>query len=446
MFRPAQLRSVRFALPILLACLFCAGTAAQRNEADHRKLVPLESILTRPDHVDLPWKVQFSDPKLMYQQQHLLLVRVRIPAELLDVGGHHVLHFIARVQDSAGNWLPGEQYNYFEPTAKVGNSKDIECKLALYLRTGDYTVTTVAYDSTTRQSNIIRRKISIHQADILPDLDTHFPAVEFPKDFPDGDLDQIAKSDGELFPIGHPSSPIPVADAGNIRIDIVLNIARQDAEPPKLERPGSRDRGFGGLDPFSSRPPRMIVTANPRLPGESIGRVLQTASILSRMKLSHGCIYLTAVDPIRMKVALPAQPAEDIDWDKLETDLRNFDQNMIDARVLKNHKGPGMFLHELFEKLSSDSGNCGSEPVTSHYIVVVSPTLTLPETNGDMRVSDAAAERARFYYFHPPSDNPYGDDLGKILKSANPKRLDYRSPEAFRKAFSIFLSDLQTSH
>lgn len=445
-FFPAQLRSICRALAVLFVCLASWWVTGQMSETDQRKLVPLDTILNTPDHTEMPWKVQFSEPRLMYQQQYLLLIRARVPAELLDVGGHHVLHFIAKVQDSAGHWLPGAQYNNFEPTANMGDTQDIECKLAIYLRPGEYTVAMIAYDSTSRRANIVRKKFSIHSPEVLPELNTNLPVVEFPKDFPDGDFDQIAKTDGELFPIGHPSTPFLVANRSNIRIDIVMNIARQEPERPEIDRaPDARDRGFGGIDPYSRRFPRFPTAPTTRLPGLAVGRVLQSASVLTRQKLQNGCIYLTAVDPIRMKVALPTQLASDLNWDKTEPDLLKFDQNMIDASVLRNHKGPGMFLHNLFEKLSSPSENCGSGPVTAHYIVVVSPTLTLPESNGDMRVSEVAAERARFYYFHPPSDNPYGDDLGKILKSADPKRLDYKSPEAFRKALSVFLSDIQAA-
>ena len=386
----------------------------------------------------------------MYQQQYLLIIRSKIPAEILDSGStHHALHFVAKVQDSSGNWFRGEQYNKFEPAASLGDTKDIECIMAIYLGPGEHTVAMIAYDSTTRKANIARQKISIHpsSSEPLPQLDAHIPSVEFPDDFPAVDTSRIERSDGEMFAIGHPRSPFPAPNGGNVRIDIVINISKQEHTQPEAGAfAHGRNRDYGGFDPYGGRRRSDQLPPPDKHVGLAIGRVLQSASVLSHFGLTSGCIYVTAVDPIRVKVALPAKPSTEIDWDKLQPELFKFDQNMIDARVLQNHKAPGMFLHDLFDKISDDSGSCGSGPVTAHYVVVVSPTLTLPEFNGDMRISKLASERAKFYYFHPVSENPYGDDLGKILKTANPRRFDYGSPEAFRKALASFFADLHAAN
>jgi hypothetical protein len=80
-----------------------------------------------------------------------------------------------------------------------------------------------------------------------------------------------------------------------------------------------------------------------------------------------------------------------------------------------------------------------------HYIIIVSPTTNFPEFNKEMRLSDVTTERGRFYYFHIRSNNPIPDDLGKLLKSANPKRLDVNNPEGFRRALASFISDLRSA-
>ncbi len=102
-------------------------------------------------------------------------------------------------------------------------------------------------------------------------------------------------------------------------------------------------------------------------------------------------------------------------------------------------------MHDLLEKTSDPASGCDGGPVSTHYVVVVSPTLSLPEFNSEMRLSEVAGERARFYYFHTKSQSPFADDLIKLLKPAKTRELEFSDPQGFRKALANFLSEVQSS-
>lgn len=411
--------------------------------AQEKDPLPVESLLAGPDHADLPWKVQFLEPMLMYQQQYVLDIRARIPAELMDSVPNGVLHFGAKVADADGHWLPGIQYNKFEAVAKLGKSKDIECALAIYLRPGEYTIAMVAFESTTRKSNIVRTHVVIPtlQKDPLPELNEHLPAVEYPSEFPSDELTRTDKSYGELFQIGTQVSPLPVAVPTTTRIDIVLNVSKQP--PPSTDPLQLPDRDYDIYFPGrrSRRPSYRLQRIIPH--GLAIGRVLQTSSVLSRFAVSDGCVLVSAVDPLHVRTVHPPKPASSIDWPEFQSGIEKLDQNTIDAKVLQDHKAPGRYLHDYLEKLSSEA-SCVDKPATTHVVIVVGTALDLPEFNKDMRLSGAAAERARFYYFVPDANSAYPDDINKILKSSKTRRFDFTTPEELRSRIAQLIRDLKS--
>lgn len=447
MIHQPQLRRYHLSVFVVLLLFTTLLAIAQQKDSESKNPIPLESLLNGPDRADMPWKVQFSDPRLMYLQQYLLEIKTTVPAEMMDVGGiRHVLHFMAKVQDSNGHWLEGEQYNRFEPTAELGNTKVIQCDMAIYLRPGEYTVAMIAYDSASKQANILRRKIVVHPiaGDPIPELNSHVPLVEFPSDFPQEELSRTDRSDGELFPISQQFSPIEIANRDPIRIDIVLNVSRQNYLPVQPARgPSPLDRDYDG--PFPSRRSRNSARTPQVLPSElALGRALQVSSVLSRISPLNGCVFVTAIDPIRMQVPFPAKPSSQIDWVELQKDLTKSDQSMIDARVLQNHKGPGLFLRDTLQQLASPNSTCGTGPApASHLVAIVGATTNLPGFSKEMRLSDVTTERARFYYFHVRNDSPFPDDVGKVLNSAKTKRLGVNDPESFRRALASFISDLR---
>lgn len=431
---------------LLLFFVFAVTRAVFAEEQNNklssrdRESIPLKSLLSGPDRSDMPWKVRFFEPKLMYQQISVLQVRARIPAEIVDAPGiSPVLHFLIKVQNSKGEWLPGEEYNKFEATAKLGKSKEIECALAIYLRPGEYTVAMIAYESTQKQANVLRKKIIVPElrGDPLPELDAHLPIAEFPDDFPQEELAFEHQSLGELFPIGDQLSPLPISNPQPIRIDVVINVSKQpDIKREQLNFDRRRPRGF---DRPVSQPP-----SSSSLQEVVLGSVLQSGSVLSRLGVANGCVFVSVVDPLRMRVVQDPKPSGKIDWQEFQKSMMKLDQNTIDARVLQNHKGPGLFMRNFLDQLGAAS-DCGDSQSAAHYIAVLSSDLPLPEFNQEMRVSAATAERARFYYFHAPSLVASYDKLEDVLKPAKPKRMEFSNPAEFRKSLARFLTDARAT-
>jgi hypothetical protein len=437
----------RFLASLLLLFLLFAATLNVSAQEQSNTLTRKEgessfvaSLLGGPDRSDMPWKVHFFDPRLMYQQMYLVQVRARVPAEILDRPGKPpVLHFVVKVQNSKGEWLPGEEYNRFEPTAELGKSKEIECALAIYLRPGEYTVAMIAFESTRKQANILRKRIVIPElrGDPLPELDAHLPIAEFPDDFPQEELSFERPSEGELFPVAGQVSPLLISNSQPTRIDVVINISKQPdlrRQEPEIDR--RRPRGF---ERSISSPP-----SSANLEQIMLGSVLQSGSVLSRLSLARGCVYVSVVDPLRMRVIQEPKLSNEINWREFQKSMMKLDQNTIDARVLQNHNGPGVFLRDFLDRLSAAS-DCDNSQSAVHSIAVLGSDLPLPEFNQEMRISEASAERARFYYFHAPALIATYDKLGDMLKPARPKRLEFNNPAEFRKDLARFLADIRSS-
>lgn len=419
-------RLVRATFSALIAMLswstFAACAEAQRSIPP----VPVDQLLQGPERREIPWKVRLSEPRLTYQQRYLVQVRATIPAEALAYNGKgRKLHFLMKAQAADGEWMKEDQYNDFDVPPDFGDQKDIEYDSGAYFRPGDYVIALIAYDSISGEVNVARKAIHVPplKDDPLPELDAHLPAVEFPSAYPQQQVASDAVNSGELFPSAHQASWISIGNRQPILVDIVLNITKRP-DPPRLLTYRSRY--------FNSAP----VADNYQF---DVGRIVQLGNVLAHLELKSGCVRVSAVDVLRMRSVVDRAQQKSLDWDKFEKTITSVDQNTVDARVLRNPKGPAQFMRAYLDAVSADANACG--PVVAHYVIVVSHELPFPSR--DQKVSAASAERARFYYLYNVAGNAGSDDMGDLLKSAKPVRMPFTSPRDFRKAFARIVSDFR---
>ncbi|MDT8070372.1 MAG: hypothetical protein ROO76_19570 [Terriglobia bacterium] len=422
----------RFAISFAVVASFVIPVLAQNRQATVAHSV-VDKLLAAPEHQDIPWKVNFFPPRLMYQQMYLVQIRARVDLNAMKkIDVVRALHFVARAQGEDGKWLQGGEYKDYPVPANLGSETEIEYAVAVYFRPGNYTLTLAVFDADSEKSSIAREMIRIPKLndDPIPELNQYLPAAEFAKGFPDREVGNDRADDGELFPVMLEGKPVPVANTRPVLVDIVLNITKR----PKPQIPQYLDR-YGRPVREWHRP---TVPSIPSYDME-VGRVLQTGNLLARLGLESGCVRVSAVDALRMKTMIDRADEKTLDWVRFEKQIKSFDQDTVDVGVLTNKKGPAQFMRRYLDQLSSDSGACGAS--ATHYIVIVTHEVAFPAK--DQKLPAVDRERARFYYLYSQLGS-MGDDLADLLKPVKPERLSFNTPRDLRKAFAKILFDLKS--
>jgi hypothetical protein len=413
-----------FGLPILNA------QTAPSEKSD----TAVDKLMAAPEHQDIPWKVNFFSPRLMYQQVYVVRIRAHVdPIALKRINAGPKLQFVARVQGEDGKWLDGGEYKLYPVPSDIGRQSEIQYSTAVYFRPGNYNLVLAVFDSNTGKSSIAREAVRIPKLndDPIPELDQYLSEVEFPKGFPDQEVGNDTANDGELFPVSLSGKPVPIATPRPVLLDIVLDITKR----PKPQIPEYFDN-YG-------RPIRMRRTPLvPSIPAYEMetGRILQTGDLLARLAPQSGCVRVSAVDALRAKTMLDRADAKTLNWEEFEKHIKSFDQDTVDVSVLTNKKGPAQFMRRYLDQLSADSNACRAGAI--HYIVIVSHEVPFPAK--DEKLPEVDRERARFYYLYNQIGSSMGDDLADLLKPVKPEKLSFNTPRDLRKAFAKIVSDLKS--
>ncbi len=426
---------LRFAAVLTLALSLAVAISASQDRQDASAPNVLDKLFQGSEHQDIPWKVNFTSPRLMYQQVYLVQARARIdPIILKHVSNTRLLQFVLKVQAEDGRWARGGEYKDYKVPPDLGRDREIEYATCVYLRPGVYTLNLAVLDNSSGKSSLIRETVRIPamgEDDPYPELDNHLVPVEFPKGFPQQEVGNDRVNDGELFPVSRDRNPISIVSPRPVGVDVVLDIAKR----PVPEIPDFYDQ-FGR--PYRRRP-QSNTTAPPSYDLE-VGRLLQVGNLLARLAPQGGCVRVSAVDALRMKTILNPTDEKKMDWPSFEEQIEKFEQNTIDVGVLTNKKGPAQFMRRFLDELSADSPPCAER--AAHYIIVVSHEVPFPAK--DKKLPEADRERARFYYLYSQAGSGMGDDLNDLLKPVKPERLSFNSPRDFRKALAKIVADMKT--
>jgi hypothetical protein len=424
---------LRLAAFLTVALSFTVPVFATQDAREATFPSTMDKLFQGSEHQEIPWKVTFASPRLMYQQVYLVQARTRIdPVVLKRVSSTSALHFVLKVQCEDGKWAKGGEYKDFKIPPDLGRDREIEYATVVYLRPGTYTLNLAVFDYETGKSSLTRETVHIPKMgdDPFPELNTYLAPVEFPEDFPQQEVGNDRADDGELFPASRERDPIPVANPRPAVIDIVLDITKR----PKPEVPDFIDR-FG-------RPRRRPtpISANP-IPSYDLelGRLLQVGNLLARLAPQTGCVRVGAVDALRMKTVLDRTEQKKMDWPRFEEQMGKFNQDTVEVGVLTNKKGPAQFMRRYLDELSADAPSCGAG--AGHYIIVVSHEVPFPAK--DEKLPEVDRERAHFYYLFSQASGGMGDDLNDLLKPVKPERISFNSPRDFRKALARIVADLK---
>jgi len=363
----------------------------------------ITTLLRGPDRLEIRTKLSITKPVLTFHQQHRVIVIGNFSRKMIESGAIRKLHIVVKVQDANGDWLEGFQYTSFEVPEELKN-RDFEYRTSVYLRPGKYRLGVVFLEHGTGRSDVFHVPIEISpiKNDPLPALNGALPVVEFPDEYPDGK---------GMWPISARMKRLPVYVSNPHRLDVVLNVTK------------------GSESDWLYRRQAEIVFA--------------TGSVLGRLAISSGCVRVSVIDAMRMKVVLDRQNADDIDWLKLQQDIEELDQNTIDVSALENQRRIAEFTQRYIESLARDSSGCESDDAeTAPMTAVVSADLVLPL--GSKIPRTPLKEQTRLFYFHLGFGTSWMDGVGQILSSGKPVKFNCTNPHKVRKGLAELVSQLAT--
>jgi hypothetical protein len=360
------------------------------------------AFINGPDRTDIPYHIKVLKPTLMFQQQYLLTVVGKFSKKVVKSGVLGRLQIVVKLQDEAGRWLDGGMYGAVTVPEK-GKGQEILYRTAIYVRPGKYKVCVVTSGGDTTKTNVYHQSIEIPplHGDPFPVLDELLPVAEFPKE----------SKDVKGWPLSSEMRPLRLKNARPTRLDIVLNITNWT--------------GWG---------PRYRYEMN---------TVLDAGSVLGRFRLANGCVRLSIIDAMRLKVVMDRVNVEKLNWNQLQESVATLDQNTINVRVLANQRKVAQFVHDHLQRLAAEKDGCTTADHAAPRVVVVSPDLVLPD--GGQIGSMSPMERDLYVYLHLGFGSSWMDGVGQILSSGKPVKVSGTNPREMRSALAKIASTIEGS-
>jgi hypothetical protein len=424
---------LRLALLVAVLALVCATNALCL--ADDKRIppasVPIEKWLAGPDRQDFLWKVQVVQTVTL-QQRHLIQLLITIRGQdLLKGVTLRELHVVTKVADEQGNWLEGQSYSHFVPTADFTRHDTLHSFSNLYLQPGNYTVALIAYDSLHAAGNLWRTRLTVAQpGEPLADLGRSFPKVEFLPEailapalkehapwslFKPSDLARYAL---DPLALGHGTADLPVANKRPIRIDVVVNVTDNYEVLSQRQEPEWNYRYNEGL-------------------------ALQVGNLFSQLAPNAGCVRLSVLNLLRRDLIVDRLDSRKVDWDDISKKIASTDLNKINVASLRE-KETAIWFKQFIERVNEDDYTCGlASGIPDHVIVVVSRAQSFPLRAHIQAVKPyLPMPRCYFIEFMAKNLSVNWDDVETVLKPMNPKRLRFDDPDSLRRQLNAVIKEL----
>jgi hypothetical protein len=295
---------------------------------------------------------------------------------------------------------------------------------SVYAKPGTYRIAVMAYDHLHHKGNLWRgtvRVSPIHR-DLLPGSDKNLPAVEFllPSLPITGGAGLLMLRDPWDF--GRGSLAFPVNNDVPVQVDVVANLSLSDITKKR-----------------HSEAPEWLYHMN-------AAKVTEISRVISEMNLkSGGCIRFSALDIPGQELFVDRVDTHGFDWSQIKSALQARERSTIDVHTLAGEKKTPSFLTSYLAKLAADPPHCeaakGKTPI--RVLVVVSDNFTFPYGTEMVQMRPSNAWARCYYAELVPVAGPHWDDIGSVLKSLNPIRLEASNPVGFRKVLAQMIRDIE---
>ena len=364
------------------------------------------------------WRVDFDHPTLAFNQRLVVGVRAAVPAHVKEPGPDW--HIYLGIADENGKWSCNYDYSRIDLGRVPPKAAPLIWHGYAFVRPGTYRIALVAYDAINQRHFVWRKGIQVDRPSVLPDIDRDLPRVEFV------DLDRIPPPIPEYIPV-HTNAPV--------RIDVVFNLT--------------------GNEQLSLTPTGLDSFRHPNLESRMRG----AAAVLPQLVPVQGCVRVSAIDILRLKVVLdrsPADAASNLNR-VLEAIPGLRDNAVVDIHTLMGRTKAREFFHQFVDKIISDNTPCSSQPVgAGRAIIVVSDSLIFPAGTDKEPVSPPEHRNARFFHirfsntlFYTKYSFPAAvvtfDEVGHLLGPLHPRNFDVVEPKDLRRAVAEIVQDIEAS-
>ena len=405
------------ALTLCITCVLSLSFHVLAQESTPRH-IPVAWFEEADQHAPR-WLVQFDSPTLTYSQRFVVGVRAIVPANRNERSPDW--HIFLRIADESGQWF--QNYDYFHVDLRniPPKAEPVVWNGYALVQPGTYRLALVAYDAINERHFVWSKMLRVHRPNLLPDIDRDLPKVEFV------DLSRIQPPIPEYLPV-HTQAPA--------QIDVVFNLTGNEQlslTPNNLDsfRRSSVEDGLRGA-----------------------------AGVLSQLTPSQGCVRVSAIDILRLKVVLDrssGDPASNLS--RIEREIPGaLNNDAVDVHTLEGRTKAREFFHQFLENVISDNAGCSPQlPNADRAIIVVSDSLIFPKGTNSEPVS--LPEHRNVSFFHVrfsytlfvKQDPPFlsavttNDEVGHLLSSLHPRNFDVVEPRDLRRAVAEIVRDIEAS-
>ena len=333
-------------LTLCIACLLSFSLHALAQESTPPN-IPI-GWFEEADHHAPHWRVQFDPPTLTYSQPLVVGVQAIVPSHGNERGPDW--HILLRIADESGIWFQNCDYFRIDLRSMPPKVEPVVWHGYAFLQPGTYRLALVAYDAINERHFVWRKTLRVDRPSVLPDIDRDLPQVEFV------DLSHIRPPIPEYLPV-HTQAPA--------QIDLVFNLT------------GNEQLSLtpNNLDRFR----RSYVEDGLR----------GATGLLSQLAPSQGCVRVSAIDILRLKVVLDrssADPASDLN--RIQQEIPSaLDNAAVDVHTLVGRTKAREFFHQFLERSSATT------PDVAHG----SATQTAPSSSSAIALSFPRAPTVNQY-------------------------------------------------
>jgi hypothetical protein len=382
-----------------------------------------EQYLNAPDRHDISWKVEISGPVLTYDLRYLVTLRVEVPErDLIKRDQRSDLNLLIKAGDER-QWYPEQDFTHF-PLPALQNNNIIKFSGTAYLRPGRHRFAFVLCDNTCNLRSITRRSVTVPSHTLLAELDRGMPAVEFIAAF------------GEDSPIAvRASRKISRSEMQTLGMEAKDMLART----PVLPAVRLQDQRPLEIHVLADFTPSSEAEASSHAYARSEAAMWGILRVLSRLQPERGCVLLSAIDVIGIRVLFDSVDASTADWHDLAEKLLKVDSFAVNIRALEAHKRMAEFFRSQLSRLISSRSACKGSLGAERVYIIAAEGVLFPYGSDRVQIEPPAEGAGKVYYLRV--GRPW-DEMERIVQPLNPRHLNADTPEKFRESLVKIVDDL----
>ncbi len=373
----------------------------------------------------IPWAIRVGPAELRPDQRLGVHVQVRIKGKDLNKRGpRHDLFLLAQAADGQGAWIAPRVMLTKQLDKPLGRGAEVQFWLDLLVLPGDYSLVVGLFDRATNEHNLTRVPLRVAplRDDPLPLAFRNLPQLEF--------LGPTEGLEDDFRPELASRLWLPVETRRPVHVEVVVNFS------PSEQYIGLR-----------------------RISRSNVSVMLAALETLSQLEILNGTLALTGLDLLRQQVVFEQNDVHQVDWPRLRQGIEKMDASTVSVHELTRRKSNAAFFRKFLAgrlagtrppaRADGSSANgrdhSAERPADPLQVFLIVSNAVLFAPGADLSpLPSAGGCGCRVYYLRYElfRDNMW-DDLNKLMRPLEPRRLFVRSPRDFRNALARILAELR---